>query len=340
MGLGQLPAQIHMSNSLLYYLKHVQQQIVNITDELTIDYISKIVNPYEFINTIVPGSATSVSKINTESNLFFELIEIFNFLELNEILTNTSPIHIAHITSNYETSTFFFNMYRQHSTNLDTHFTSDFDVDTLLASFITNSFEYKMDLFICEFKPSDYSDVNNLLLLLCIITKNQKEGGTCIVKIDHIFYEVIAEIILIFSALYHKIYLIKPTISDITTGHRYLVCNSYLPNQNTSLVEQINKNIVSHLLTNKNTEPQILSIITNKVPYFLLTKLNEINIIIGQQQLDAYDQIINIYKNKNKQDTLESLKRKHLQRCIQWCDKNNLPHNKFVDKINIFLNST
>jgi hypothetical protein len=31
------------------------------------------------------------------------------------------------------------------------------------------------------------------------------------------------------------------------------------------------------------------------------------------------------------------LKRIHIQKCIQWCEKNQLPHNKFIDKVNIFL---
>jgi hypothetical protein len=341
-----------MSNSLLYYLKDVQHQISNIasnTDELTIEYIGKIVNPYEFINTIVPGSPTSVSKINTKSNLFFELIEVFNCLELNELLTNTLPIHVGHITPNYEDSIFFFNMFREINANTDSHFSGD----NILSSITTN----KMDLIICEFKSSDYEDIssyiNNLLLQLCIITNNQIDGGTSIIKLDHIFCETIIEIIVILSSLYEKVYLVKPSVSDIKTGYRYLICKNFLANQNVYLVQQINKNIVPHLqdITNSNslsTYPLsliksnnlIVSIIANEIPYFLLTKLSEINIIIGQQQLDAYDQIINISKNRNKQDTLESLKRKHLQKCIQWCEKNNLPHNKFIEKINIFLSST
>ena len=60
--------------------------------------------------------------------------------------------------------------------------------------------------------------------------------------------------------------------------------------------------------------------------------------VIGQQQLEAYDQIINIFKNKNRDDKIENLKRLHIQKCIQWCEKNQLPHNKFIDKLNIFLN--
>ena len=34
---------------------------------------------------------------------------------------------------------------------------------------------------------------------------------------------------------------------------------------------------------------------------------------------------------------MENLKRNHIQKCIQWCEKNQLPHNKFIDKVNIFL---
>jgi hypothetical protein len=332
-----------MSNSLLYYLKDVKQQIANIgqngsniADELTIEYINKIVNPYEFINTIVPDSTMSVSKINTKSNLFFELIEVFNCLELNELLTNTLPIHVGHITPNYKDSIFFLNMFRQINGNIDTHS----NVENPLSSFAIN----KMDLIICEFKLSDYEDIssyiNNLLLQLCIITNNQSDGGTSIIKIDHIFCETIVEIIIMLSSLYEKVCLVKPSISDITTGYRYLVCKNYLAIQNTELARQINETIIPHLTTNKNDGTQIVSIIANEIPYFLLTKLSEINIIIGQQQLDAYDQIINIYKNKNKQETIDTLKRKHLQKCIQWCEKNNLPHNKFIDKINIFLSST
>ena len=81
----------------------------------------------------------------------------------------------------------------------------------------------------------------------------------------------------------------------------------------------------------------VSSIIDNDLPYYLLNKLEESNIVIGQQQLEAYDQIINIFKNRNREEKLENLKRTHIQKCIQWCEKNQLPHNKFIDKINIFL---
>ena len=83
----------------------------------------------------------------------------------------------------------------------------------------------------------------------------------------------------------------------------------------------------------------IHSIIENSIPYYFSNKIEETNAVIGQQQLEAYDQIINILKNKNKDDKIEMLKRTHIQKCIQWCEKNQLPHNKFVERVNIFLNA-
>jgi hypothetical protein len=81
----------------------------------------------------------------------------------------------------------------------------------------------------------------------------------------------------------------------------------------------------------------ITSIFDLEVPYQFKNKLNEINIIIGQQQLEALNQIISILKNKNKYDTLESLKKNNIQRCVNWCEKYKIPCNKFNDKINMFL---
>ena len=105
----------------------------------------------------------------------------------------------------------------------------------------------------------------------------------------------------------------------------------------TKLMDQLEQNVKDYLLD--NIEMSIHSFLKNEVPSYFLNKIEESNAVIGQQQLESYDQIINIFKNKNKEDKIESLKRNHIQKCIQWCEKNQIPHNKFTDKINIFLNT-
>ena len=61
------------------------------------------------------------------------------------------------------------------------------------------------------------------------------------------------------------------------------------------------------------------------------------NIIIGQQQLEALNQVISIVKTKNKDEKIEILKKTNIQKSVNWCEKFKIPYNKFSDKINIFL---
>jgi hypothetical protein len=72
------------------------------------------------------------------------------------------------------------------------------------------------------------------------------------------------------------------------------------------------------------------------VPYYFKNKIDDLNIIIGQQQIEALDQIISLFKNKNN-DKIETIKKSNIQKSVFWCEKYNIPCNKFTEKINIFL---
>ena len=333
----------YISYSLIFYLNDIYTQLVklndNVTDlnEITIDYINKMVNPFEFIHTNVPGSIISVSKVKPDANIFFELMEVFQIFNINEIFSLRHKINIAHLTPNHSSTNYLLNMLREE--NDDTIVCEDFDYVILYNRFITNKFSHKIDLLICEFNPCDYTDTNkyihNMLLVFLIVVKYQVPYGTCVIKIDNIFYKAIVDIIFILSCLYDRVYLVKPSISNITKGERYIICKSYNARGLDNEVEEKILNKLSKI--NNDDEIHIASFITNEIPYYFLNKLEESNAVIGQQQLEAYDQIINIFNNKNREEKMELLKRNHIQKCIQWCEKNQLPHNKFIDKINIFL---
>ena len=81
----------------------------------------------------------------------------------------------------------------------------------------------------------------------------------------------------------------------------------------------------------------ISSILDNDIPYYFKNKIDELNIIIGQQQIDALEQIIMLYKNKSKNDKIELLKKNNIQKSVSWCEKYKIPCNKFAEKVNIFL---
>jgi hypothetical protein len=61
------------------------------------------------------------------------------------------------------------------------------------------------------------------------------------------------------------------------------------------------------------------------------------NIILGHQQLESLNQIINILKNKSKEEKIENIKKTSIQKAVTWCEKFKIPCNRFSEKTNIFL---
>lgn len=346
----------YISYSLIFYMNDIYNQLFKLQDNtnnglidstipdksITIDYVNKIVNPFEFIHSNVPGSTISVSKVKPDSNIFFELMELFQIFNISDVLSLKHKINIAHFTYNYTSTNYLLNVIREE--NEDLVLSEDFNFDYLYKRFITNKYENKLDLIICEFHPDEYSDtkkyINNMVLVLLIVIKYQMDQGMCVIKIDNILYKAVIDVIFILSSMYDKIYLVKPSISNITKGERYLICKGF--NENLCNKNRLLLSVEEHIISKMNNselmnDKCINSLIENELPYYLLNRLEESNLVIGQQQLEAYDQIINIFKNKNREEKIENLKRSHIQKCIQWCEKNQLPHNKFIDKMNIFL---
>ena len=358
----------YISYSLIYYLNDVYNNLLKLeniddvqndseleleleleleskskseTKGITLEYINKIVNPFEFIYTNVPGTFISVSKVKPDSSFFFDLMEIFQICNIVDLFSSKKKITIANFTPNYTSSNYLLNMLREE--NEDITINENFDYNDICDKYIKNTIDIKIDIFIFEFKEEEYSNLNqyikNVLLTLYTISKYQSPNGISIIKFDGIFYKIIIDVLLILSAIFQKVYLIKPNISKITKGERYIICKNFDVEifNKIKLFDQLEENIKGFLI---NKEDILLdSLLKNEIPYYYLNKIEESNSVIGQQQLEAYNQIINIFKNKNKEDKIENLKRSHIQKCIQWCEKNQIPHNKFTDKINIFLNT-
>jgi hypothetical protein len=338
-------------------LIRIQEKNENKYFPMSIEHINKIVNPFEFIYTNVPGSTISVSKVKPDSIIFFELMEIFKVFTVDDILSLKHKINIAHLTPNFTSTNYLMNMIRED--NNDCIFSEDFNYNKLYELFIKNQYNNEFDLIICEFQPDEYNDIkkymNNMILILLIIIKYQSNQGICIIKIDNILYKTIIDVIFILSGIYDKTYLVKPSICNIIKSERYLICkglnkNKQLHHDMLSNIgekilikmdhftnDELTNDLTNHITNHVTNDKYIFSIIDNDLPYYLLNKLEESNLVICQQQLNAYDQIINIIKNKNSEEKIENLKKTHIQKCIQWCEKNQLPHNKFIDKVNIFL---
>ena len=193
-----------------------------------------------------------------------------------------------------------------------------------LASFISNAQIHNASGNIItksaiEFTDEDYNNtrnyINNIVLVFLIIIKYQSNQGICIIKVENILYKPIIDVIFILSGIYDKVYLVKPTISNITKSDRYIVCKGFNENllYKSKLLNNIELNLITKMNNVFNSNLYISSILENEIPYYFLNKLQENNIIIGQQQLEAYDQIINMIKNKNYDEKIENRKFKKIK---------------------------
>ena len=323
----------YLTVTLLNYYQEIKNQIIQMftndcdLSDNSFDEAIKLINPYEFIFSKVPGSKFSVSKLKPKTNIFYDLLEIFNNNNIFDSLKNTKPIKIIHVSPNFEDSIECFDIYREGYN--DSHIcieNIDIDNDSLK--------EIKVDFIFYETNLDNY--IYSCVQALIIVLKNQKKNANCIIKINHTFDKPIIDILYHLTSLYEKVYISKPSTNNITSFDKYIICKNFLLDEKDNYYLRINYlNLIIFLkrLDNKN----ITEILDFQLPYYFKNKIDDLNNIIGQQQLDALDQIINIYKNKNKFDKIENIKKNNIQKSVSWCEKYKIPCNKFSDKINIFL---
>lgn len=329
--------QPYTSQSLYHYYKQSRQEIDKICskeeNEITnINYseLIKIVNPYEYVFSKVPGSKFSVSKLKTKSNAFYDFLEVLTTINIFEEYKDKS-IKTLHVTPNYSDTIECFEMLRE-----------DFKDDILFYDSINEKTIKSIPDTKFNFLFLEANDINlnvymkNLMECMMIIFKNQEFDGSCVIKISHVFHKPIIDILYLLSCLYEKVYVLKPNTSNVASFDKYIVCKNLQKNESKLLYFKCNYyRLFVHLEKNKSNN--IASILDFEIPNYFLNKIDDMNIIIGQQQLESLDMMINILKNKNKDDKIETIKKSNIQKSVAWCEKYKIPCNKFSEKINIFL---
>jgi len=328
---------VYCSFSLYNYYNNIKSQIDSIClnePDLVYNYneLIKIVNPYEYVFFTVPGSKYSVSKLKPNTNDFYDLLEIFMTLNILDMYTNKSIKSLHFSLDNVDTIDCI-EMLRENYN------------DDIIINLNENDEEmYKTinDLkFDIMFFNKVYNDINsyiiNFIKFVMNILRYQEFGGTSIIKIDYIFHKPIIDLIYLLSSLFEKVYIIKPNTSNITTFEKYIVCKNFNGSAETKLeIYKNNYYILSNFIKNLDNK-NITSIIDNDIQYYFINKIDDMNIILGHQQLESLNQIINILKNKNKEEKIENIKKTSIQKAVTWCEKFKIPCNRFSEKTNIFL---
>ena len=359
---------IVISKSLWSYLTSMKKQIDNYT--ISWDIYKKYTNPYEYIQTIIPYTKLAVCKLKPLSRSFYKLIEICNLLHLlDDFKQSINTFHLAEGPGGFIEA---INTLRSNNTDLyygmtlidesddnipgwnkSKHFLSKHNninieygkdktgnlssVDNLW--FCHNKYKGSIDFitgdggfdFSIDFNKQEILSIKLIFYQICFAIAMQKKGGTFILKIFDIFTQATIDLLYILSSLYEKIYIIKPNTSRVANSEKYIVCKNFKLNDSYEFVKQLSD--LFPVLNKDNCVERFLNI---DVPSLYINKLEDINAIIGQQQLENI--LLTLYLlDNNKQDKLEMIKKNNIQKCINWCIKYKLPYNKNIQQLNVFL---
>ena len=356
-----------ISKSLCYYLNLMKQQIDNYT--VNWDIYKKYTNPYEYIHTIVPYSKQSICKLKPLSRSFYKLIEICNLLHLlDNYDTPIKSFHLAEgpggfmeaiqllrsnnndtyygmtliddndIIPGWKKSKYFLSKHQNIVIEYGADNTGNLcNVDNLWHCY--NKYNGSIDFitgdggfdFSVDFNKQEIMANKLIFCQVCFALAIQKKGGTFILKIFDVFTQATIDILYILASFYQKVYIVKPHTSRFANSERYIVCKQFKTSNTYSIVKHLSDLLI--LLDNDGKIQRFLNI---DIPYVYLNKLEDINAIIGQQQLENILSTLYLLDN-NKQDKLEIIKKNNIQKCIQWCIKHKLPYHKNVQQLNVFL---
>lgn len=364
-----------ISNSLSTYLSEIKQKIDY--REKDWDIFKKYTNPYEYVHSTVPYKKQSVAKAKPLSRSFFKMVEIIQTFQLATSSHPINTFHLAEGPGGFieaismlrknkndiyigmtlmdehndpnipgwkKTNTFLKqnpNVYIERGLDGTGNILS---VKNLLGckdaykssiDFITadGGFDFSFD-----FNSQEVSIAQLLFAQVCYAVTMQKKGGTFVLKVFDCFMQHTMDILCILSSFYDKVYITKPNTSRYANSEKYIVCKHFLLPTCEKFFPFIQrafeKMIAPPGLVNNMYVNRFLSI---PLPLCFVSKLEEYNAILGQQQIENIHYTILLIDNKHNQDKIDALIKMNVQKCMQWCAKHDLQYNIIAMNSNVFL---
>ena len=162
----------------------------------------------------------------------------------------------------------------------------------------------------------------------------QKKGGHFILKIFDVFSKLTVDALYLLSCLYSEVYITKPYTSRLANSEKYIVCRNFLLDDSSKLYEAFCNEFFK-----LDTPDDIQGILNIEHDYYFINKIEEINVVLGQRQLENIITTLNMISNRNNYDKIDNMKKIHIQKSINWCEKHDIPCIKLYSSNNIFLSN-
>jgi len=262
-----------------------------------------------------------------ENPIFFDMLEIFSNLSIDfSSEKGESPYRILSLSNEIIGIEQIFK-YKIGNNISITH--KKIDNDFLNNDSIPNHFVF---INLIDFLNEKLPLSTIIIYILFILQLKLKNNGMLIMKLENFKNKLHYEFTYILTNVFEKIWLCKPITNAFHKKEKYLFCRSF--NNKKIMFKHIEKiNLLENPISSKSIFGE-----TEFLPYYFVNKLNELEVILGQSNLEAIQEIINFYINNNVFEKLETIKRNNLQKCLQILSKHNLPiTNNLYKKNNIFL---
>ena len=202
--------------------------------------------------------------------------------------------------------------------------------DNKTFNYLKNKYNTYFDIITSDGGFDFSSDFNNqeilsqplILAEILYAIAFQEIGGMFVLKMFDCFTLLTVQYLYLLTSVYEKVYVYKPNTSRMANSEKYIVCINYINTaENRNAFIQAIPNILSDSYN-------IKSIIKFDIPLYFYQRIEEINAILGQQQLEAISSTISLITHKTQKEKLINLKETNVQKCISWCNKHNFNYNK------------
>lgn len=152
----------------------------------------------------------------------------------------------------------------------------------------------------------------------------QRHKGSFILKIFDCFMQHTLDVLAILSSFYEKVYITKPQTSRYANSEKYIVCKGFLfTSMNANRFIPSIRSTFEKVIDPLNARYDINRFLSVPLSNYFTSRVEELNAIFGQQQIENIHFTISLIDCKNRTEKLTALVKANVEKCIMWCTKHN-----------------
>lgn len=357
------PKYKYINESLREYLHNIKKEIDNKVDKW--EKYKKYSNTYEFINTnfLYKDNYATVCAYKPISRSFYKMVEILNSNDFSFDKQKIKSFHLAEgpggfieallKTRKNKNDTYYGMTLMEDHTDIprwkkaSTFLSQNKNVKLIYGPrgdgnlylkhnllFVYENYFHNIDFitadggfdFSTDFNAQEESSLNLIVCEVLYAIIMQKKGGSFVLKVFDCFSNVMMELLYLLCYLYDEVSFTKPCTSRSANSEKYVICKGFRMVDN---IDAIIKKIGNNFINMK--ENQIMKILNIDISDFFKNKLEEMNYLFGQQQIENISHTLNLINDNVDGERLERIKNQNIYKCTKWCRKHNMPINSIIN---------